>query len=118
MQWNAEPYAGFSSAEPAGPVAPDYEAVNVDAQKRDPASMLTLFKRVIELRRGDEALALGGYAAVDAPEGVFAYTRGGKYTVALNFTDAVKRLDFGGEVGGFDAPRPRRRSRDGRTARA
>ena len=60
--------------------------------------MLTLYRRVIELRRRDEALALGDYRSLDAPEGVFAYLRGGKYTVALNFTAELKQLDLGGEI--------------------
>ncbi len=98
MQWSAAPNAGFSPAEPWLPVAPDYQTVNVEAQQADPQSMLTLFKRVIDLRRGDEALALGDYASLDAPEGVFAYTRGGKYTIALNFTGEAKRVELSGEL--------------------
>ncbi len=98
MQWDAAPYAGFSSAVPWLPVAPDYETVNVEAERRDPRSMLTLFKRAIDLRRGDEALALGDYASLDAPEGVFAYTRGGKYVIALNFTDEAKQTAIDGEI--------------------
>jgi len=57
-----------------------------------------LYKRIIDLRRSDNALTSGAYQSLDAPEGVFAYERGGRYTVALNFTGEAKRLDFGGEI--------------------
>jgi alpha-glucosidase len=100
MQWSAAPNAGFSSADAETwlPLPPDYPTMNVKIEQADPRSMLTLFKRVIDLRRGDEALALGDYASLDMPKGVFAYVRGDRYTVALNFTNETKRLDFGGEI--------------------
>lgn len=98
MQWNAAPYAGFSMVEPWLPLAPDYQTVNVEVQQADPRSMLTLYKRLIDLRQGDDALALGDYVPLDAPDGVFAYRRGGKYTVILNFTDEPKQLVLGGDV--------------------
>ena len=100
MQWDSSPHAGFSEGSVATwlPLAPDYQTSNVEAEKADPRSMLTLYKRLIELRRSDEALVLGAYQSLDAPEGVFAYERGGGYTIALNFTGEVRRLDFGGEI--------------------
>lgn len=104
MQWSAAPNAGFTGADVQTwlPLPPDYTTMNVEAEQADPRSMLTLFKRVIDLRRADEALALGDYsslhATLDVPEGVFAYVRGGNYTVALNFTNEPKQLELGGEV--------------------
>lgn len=104
MQWSAAPNAGFASADVQTwlPLPTDYVTMNVEAEQADPRSMLTLFKRVIDLRREDEALALGDYASLhttlDVPDGVFAYVRGGKYTVALNFTNEAKRLELSGEV--------------------
>ena len=98
MQWDASPHAGYSAAEPWLPVAPDYAQVNVEAEKSDPRSVLALYKRLIDLRRTDEALSLGAYAPLDAPEGVFAYTRGAKYTVALNFSGSSRTLNTGGTI--------------------
>jgi len=60
--------------------------------------MLTLYKRLIDLRRSDEALSLGDYQSLDAPDGMFIYVRGGKYTVAINFTGEIQHLNFGGEI--------------------
>lgn len=100
MQWDASPNAGFSISEVTTwlPVAPDFAQVNVEAEKVDPRSILTLYKRLIELRQGDDALAVGDYQPLDAPDGVFAYVRAGKYTVVLNFLDSSRSLNLAGEI--------------------
>jgi maltose alpha-D-glucosyltransferase/alpha-amylase len=58
MQWNADRNAGFSSANRQRlylPVVVDpeyhYEAVNVETQQRNPASLLNWMKRLIAIRR-------------------------------------------------------------------
>ncbi|MDR3703881.1 MAG: maltose alpha-D-glucosyltransferase [Candidatus Sulfopaludibacter sp.] len=58
MQWNADRNAGFSRAIPAklySPVIMDpilgYEAVNVEAQQGDPASLLSWMRNMIALRK-------------------------------------------------------------------
>ena len=58
MQWSSDRNAGFSRADPARlyyPVIMDpiygYEAINVEAQERSPASLLHWMKRMISLRR-------------------------------------------------------------------
>jgi alpha-glucosidase len=89
MQWCDEPHAGFSDSEPWLPVAPDYARVNVDAQRDDPASMLTLYKRLIDLRRGEPALEIGRFEPVECAGDVLAYVRRGRageseFLVALN----------------------------------
>jgi alpha-glucosidase len=90
MQWSAGKNAGFSKSEPWLPLADDYEAVNVEAQRANPDSMLALYKRLLEVRRGSPALASGGYAPFDAaPDECFAYLRESgeeKYLVLLNFS--------------------------------
>ncbi|MGH3090001.1 MAG: alpha-amylase family glycosyl hydrolase [Rubrobacteraceae bacterium] len=94
MQWNDEKNAGFSKAEPWLPVSKDHETNNVEAQRNDPASPLTLFRRLVELRKETPALHSGSYAALDGmPEGCFAYVRkrgGEKILVLLNFSGEEK----------------------------
>ena len=56
MQWSAEPNAGFSRAEKTYcPVVSEgvwsYQRVNVEAQRRDPASLLNWTARMIRLRK-------------------------------------------------------------------
>ena len=89
MQWCDEPHAGFSLAEPWLPVSPDYPRVNVQLQRDDPESMLTLYKRLIDLRRGEPALEIGRFERYEAEGDVLAYIRRARsgesdFLVALN----------------------------------
>ena len=90
MQWDGSPGAGFSTGDPWLPVGSQAAAVNVAAQRDDPASMLTLFRRLIWYRKGSAALRGGDYRALpDAPDGCYAYLRTAgdeRQLVALNFT--------------------------------
>ena len=61
MQWDDSPHAGFTTGEPWLPVASDYLDINVGRERNDPASMLTLYRRLIELRKAESALTLGAY---------------------------------------------------------
>lgn len=101
IPWTGEgPYAGFSSVEPWLPVAPDYAQVNAQAQAADPDSMLSLYKRLIALRRARPALREAGrYRSVDAAPGVFAYWReaadGDSLCVLINFTGETQTIAAG-----------------------
>lgn len=66
MQWSPDRNAGFSRAEPERlylPVISDsvygYQAVNVDAQRRSPYSLLNWMKRLIRVRKQHLALGRG-----------------------------------------------------------
>jgi alpha-glucosidase len=76
MQWDDGPQAGFSAVEPWLPLSDDWATRNVEGQRSDPASMLTLHRRLLALRRDHAALAIGDYRGVrpGAAE-VFAYER-------------------------------------------
>lgn len=75
MQWDGTPQAGFSRARPWLPVAADHEAVNVSRQQSDPRSMLSLYRRLIQLRRRYPALAVGEYRALPASGDLLSYCR-------------------------------------------
>jgi alpha-glucosidase len=96
MQWDASQAAGFTTGEPWLPVAADAPAVNVEAQTGDPASMLSLYRELIRIRRASPALRRGDYATLpEAPPHVFAYTRSAareRWLVALNFGSAPARV--------------------------
>lgn len=66
MQWSADRNAGFSKADPARlylPVIMDpvygHATINVEAQERDPSSLLHFMKRMIALRRQHKAFGRG-----------------------------------------------------------
>ncbi|HET6232462.1 MAG TPA: alpha-amylase family glycosyl hydrolase, partial [Longimicrobiaceae bacterium] len=88
MQWDGGPGAGFTTGGPWLPISADASTVNVAAEDGDPASMLNLHRRLIELRRREPALSVGSYAPVDAQGDVLAYVReaadGARFLVALN----------------------------------
>ena len=95
MQWSAGPGAGFSVGEPWLPLAANYEAVNVEAQQDDPSSMLTLHRRLIELRRQLPALVTKSYEPVAASGDLLAYVRssdGERCLVVLNLGAQPSRL--------------------------
>ncbi len=75
MQWDGSPHAGFGAHEPWLPIAPDFAQVNVAVENDDPASILSLYRRLLRLRRQHAALSVGGYQAIAARGAVLAYVR-------------------------------------------
>src|SRR5690606_31540544 len=51
MQWNTKVNAGFSTASPWLPVGPDADIYNVEAERDDLQSTLSLYRRLLKLRR-------------------------------------------------------------------
>jgi alpha-glucosidase len=98
MQWNSQPNAGFSPPNVTTwlPVAPNYQQQNVEVEQQDPASMLNLVHRLIELRRATAALNRGSYRSLDnVPTDCFVYLReyeGQKLLIALNFSEHEQQL--------------------------
>ena len=97
MQWDASPNAGFSNVEPWLPISADYATRNVAAQLKDPASMLSLYRKLFSLRRSSLALYGGGYQPLDAGGGnCYAYLRQAgdeKRLVILNFNDHTQQVN-------------------------
>jgi maltose alpha-D-glucosyltransferase/alpha-amylase len=67
MQWSPDRNAGFSRADPARLYLPPimdavygYEAVNVEAENRSPASLLNWMKKLIAARKQHAAFGRGG----------------------------------------------------------
>lgn len=86
MQWSAAPNGGFSSAPADQLVRPvisggefGYEKVNVTAQRRDPASLLAWFERMIHTLREAPEVGSGSCTHIDvpAPPGVLAHRADG-----------------------------------------
>jgi alpha-glucosidase len=97
MQWNGEKFAGFSIAKPWLPVEPSYRNRNVAQQNDEPASMLHLYRRLIELRRSHEALQIGGYRPIMAADELLLFVRehgGEKLLIALNVGQESTSVGF------------------------
>ncbi|RIK87668.1 MAG: alpha-amylase [Planctomycetota bacterium] len=102
MPWNAEPRAGFTSGEPWLPISEESGHRNVESLRADPTSILTLYRRLLELRRREPALHIGDYVPLAAHGDVLAYRRrdeGARYLIALNFGAEPGVLDLTGRTG-------------------
>lgn len=105
MQWDESRYAGFSRAEPWLPVHDNYKKVNVKAQDCDPISLLSLYRKLIFLRKSYAALQAGDYWSVNTSSGsCFAYIRsieGQCFLIVLNFSGDTEcpRIEGVGEKG-------------------
>ena len=90
MQWDGSPNAGFSSGVPWLPIAAS-NGVNVIDQDSQASSMLTLFRRLLALRRSEPALVEGTIERVVSNGNVLTYERrldGDRFFMALNMTGA------------------------------
>src|SRR3977135_288109 len=83
MQWTPDGNGGFSRCDPARLYAPmimdpvyGYEAVNVEAQSRNLASLLSWTKRLISVRKSSKIFGRGSLSFIrPANRSVFVYVR-------------------------------------------
>jgi alpha-glucosidase len=100
MIWSAKPNAGFCPPDlaPWLPLIDGHEARSVEAQLRDPASILSLTRHLLHLRRTNPALHHGSYRPIDTPNPdcfVFLRERGEeRFLIALNFSAEDRQLDL------------------------
>lgn len=89
MPWDDSAEAGFTSGTPWLPINPDWQTRNVAAMARDSRSILTLYRRLIEVRRARPALHRGSFRLVSSTGGVLMFERcseSERLLIALNFT--------------------------------
>jgi len=106
FHWNGGPKAGFTTGEPWLPIAADNDVRNVERERNDSTSILTLYRELIALRRREPALSIGSYQHVAREGDLFAFQRsesGRRFLIVLNFgpNDAVFESDqhtFRGEI--------------------
>ena len=76
MHWSLGPAAGFTRGLPWEPLQPDSLTANVEAQDRDPASLLNQYRRLVHLRSANPALATGELVSLtSSSDSVVAYLR-------------------------------------------
>jgi glycosidase len=98
IQWSADENAGFTDGEPWIPVNPDYETVNVSADRGRSDSIFDYYSDLIATRKETDALVYGVYdlLAEDHPR-VWAFTRtvnGNRALVAVNWAGRTSRVDL------------------------
>ena len=99
MRWDPSPAGGFTTGEPWLPTSP-VGSPDVTSQLDDPTSMLWLHRRLLELRRRETALSVGGWRALDGPSGTLGYARatakGQRFVIALGLDGAGHRVALPG----------------------
>jgi alpha-glucosidase len=74
MLWNSSPSAGFTMGRPWLPIG-DHEAVNVAALEHDPASILQLYRNLINLRCSNLTLVSGALQSITVEKNMLSYQR-------------------------------------------
>jgi alpha-glucosidase len=101
MPWDGSANAGFTTGEPWLPIGTSNASAHVAGQTGDPASMLSLYRSLLDLRRSEPALSVGTFVPVAASERLLAYER--RYAerrllIALNFGAEPQSLEVAGSA--------------------
>jgi oligo-1,6-glucosidase len=76
MQWDASEHAGFTTGEPWIAANPNHREINAQAAVADPDSVFHHYRRLIELRHSEPAVAHGDFTMLlEDDERVYAFTR-------------------------------------------
>ncbi len=76
VQWDATPYAGFTTGIPWMTVNPNYRQINADEARRDPQSVFAHFQQLIRLRHSSEVVREGRFQLLlPNHEQLWAFTR-------------------------------------------
>jgi alpha-glucosidase len=92
----AGPGAGFTTGTPWLPIVEEAEELAAAAQRVDPRSALSLWRRLIGLRRGSRALATGDQRMLPSGDEVIAWVREGggeRLLVAINMSSSPVTCD-------------------------
>src|SRR6185312_2454625 len=103
MPWDGSTNGGFTTAEPWLPLGKDHVVVNVEAEERDPGSMLSLTRALLELRRQETSISLGDWAPLAVEGDILAYVRGRdgrRFAILLNLGAVPRAVGLGEELGG------------------
>ena len=101
MQWNSNKNAGFTCGKPWIGVNENYKTINVEVEERDENSVLNFYKKLIRLKKSNEALIYGVYDLIlEEDENIFAYTRtlnNHKFLIMANLTGENAKYMYGKE---------------------
>ncbi|MDD3921108.1 MAG: hypothetical protein PHO41_08075, partial [Eubacteriales bacterium] len=114
MQWNTDVNAGFSTGTPWLALNGNYQTINYEAQKDDPNSVLSYYKKLIKLRSESGTLLNGDFKLMEATRTFCAYCRTWKdecILVLLNFSPNTRFVGYGGAT--ILSTYPQRKEYDG-----
>jgi len=98
MQWDDSEFAGFSDAKPWINVNPNYSKINVEAQIDNTDSVLSFYKKMINIRKNNLGLIYNDFLPIDIDdENIFSYKRIGdenEFLIVLNFSEKEITKEF------------------------
>ena len=97
MPWDTSPRAGFTNGDPWLPLNPDWPTRNVAAEAADAASILSLYRELLTLRRAHPALSVGSMRLLSAHGHVLAYERtmgDDRIVIGLNLSHETQPFDL------------------------
>lgn len=101
MQWNSSKNAGFTKGKPWIGVNENYKTINVEAEEKDENSVLNFYKKLIKLKKSNEALIYGVYDLIlEEDRSIYAYTRtlnNDKFLIIANLTGENANYNYEGE---------------------
>jgi oligo-1,6-glucosidase len=98
MPWDGSPHGGFTTGTPWLDVNASYPSINAAEAVADPDSVFHHYRRLVQLRHDEPAVALGDFTMLlPEHEQVYAFTRsldGTSLLVLANFSDSDVSLDL------------------------
>ena len=109
MPWDNSAAAGFTSSTPWLPLSQDWRQTNVACEQHDPESMLSLYKRLIRMKKSSKALTAGTYHPIDGgPSECLLFRREShlegrreSLLIAVNFSAQAQKISLPAESSGF-----------------
>jgi alpha-glucosidase len=98
MPWDSSPQAGFTQTRPWLPLGKDHDKINVASLSRQPDSILNLYRKLIRLRRENEALISGRIESILAEGPLLRYCRTNgmqRFVILLNLGHEAQETVFG-----------------------
>jgi alpha-glucosidase len=98
MPWDSSPQGGFTQARPWLPLGANHDKFNVASLSRQPDSILNLYRRLICLRRENEALISGRIENLSAEGSLLRYQRTDgtkRFVILLNLGHEPQETAFG-----------------------
>ena len=105
LPWNSDPTFGFSSGKSWLPIPEIWRGKDVENQKSDSSSSLSLYKESLRIRSEHPALqksdnhdSAQSLTWLPAPEGVLVFRREPGFILVANTTDQMQTLNIVGEL--------------------
>jgi len=99
MQWDSSKNAGFSEQTPWLPISGSYKTINVEAEEKDVNSVLSVYKKLMALRKENNVLQSGNIHFVNkGKNNILIYSRRiemEEIIIVLNFSNKKNMANIG-----------------------